>query len=60
MRQFFDNSKFTPESTRKMVEMVKARVPIKVIAQELKLKPKTITNKLHSLGQSYKGLMGDL
>lgn len=57
MKMPSNKPKFTPESTRKMVDMVKARVPIKVIAQELKLKPKTITNKLHSLGQSYKGLM---
>ena len=57
MKMPSNKPKFTPESTRKMVDMVKARVPIKVIAQELKLNPKTITNKLHSLGQSYKGLM---
>lgn len=48
--------KFTPESTRAMVKMVKERRKISEIAQELNLREETIKNKLGLLGWSFDGL----
>ena len=48
--------KFTPESTRAMVKMVKERRKISEIANELGLREETIKNKLGLLGWSFDGL----
>ena len=48
--------KFTPESTRAMVKMVKERRKISEIANALNLREETIKNKLGLLGWSFDGL----
>jgi DNA-binding NarL/FixJ family response regulator len=49
--------KFTPESTFKMVSMVKQGKKISEISKEIGLTDKTIKTKLWLLGWSYEGLL---